>query len=103
MDGVKELAATEGIFACPEGGAALAAYQELLEEGFLKESDEVVLFNTGSGYKYLDTFADYWGVEASRRRSSCRRREISVASSGRTDECSEQPVIATCRRAIFDS
>jgi threonine synthase len=64
MQGVKELAATEGIFACPEGGAALAAYQELLRSGFLKESDKVVLFNTGSGYKYLDTFANYWGVEA---------------------------------------
>jgi threonine synthase len=62
MQGVKELAALEGIFACPEGGAALAAYQSLLADGFLKESDKVVLFNTGSGYKYLDTFADYWGV-----------------------------------------
>ena len=63
MNGVKELAATEGIFACPEGGAALAAYQDLLKSAFLKESDKVVLFNTGSGYKYLDTFANYWGVE----------------------------------------
>ena len=62
MQAVKDLAATEGIFACPEGGAALAAYQMLVEEGFLKESDKVVLFNTGSGYKYLDTFADYWGM-----------------------------------------
>jgi threonine synthase len=64
MNGVKDLAASEGIFACPEGGAALAAYQDLLKSGFLKESDKVVLFNTGSGYKYLDTFANYWGVEA---------------------------------------
>ena len=63
MLGVKELAATEGIFACPEGGAALAAYQSLLEDRFLKNSDKVVLFNTGYGYKYLDTFATYWGVE----------------------------------------
>jgi threonine synthase len=62
MRSVKDLAAKEGIFACPEGGAALAAYQELLRDGFLKESDRVVLFNTGSGYKYLDTFADYWDV-----------------------------------------
>ena len=61
MAAVKELATTEGIFAAPEGGAALAAYRQLLENGFLKESDEVVLFNTGSGYKYLDTFANYWG------------------------------------------
>lgn len=62
MQGVKELASVEGIFACPEGGAALAAYQTLVDDGFLKESDKVVLFNTGSGYKYLDVFAEYWGV-----------------------------------------
>jgi threonine synthase len=64
MEGVKDLASIEGIFACPEGGAALAAYQQLLQSGFLKGSDRVVLFNTGSGYKYLDVFAQYWGVEA---------------------------------------
>ena len=63
MDGVKELASVEGIFACPEGGAALAAYEQLLQSGFLNDSDRVVLFNTGSGYKYLDVFAKYWGVE----------------------------------------
>jgi threonine synthase len=64
MDGVKELASVEGIFACPEGGAALAAYHQLLQSGFLKSSDKVVLFNTGSGYKYLDVMAKYWGIEA---------------------------------------
>ena len=41
--------ATEGIFAAPEGAAALAAYQQLLASGFLKSSDKVVLFNTGIG------------------------------------------------------
>jgi threonine synthase len=64
MAAVKEMASTEGIFPAPEGGAALAAYQQLLASGFLKESDKVVLFNTGSGYKYLDVFAKYWGIEA---------------------------------------
>jgi threonine synthase len=64
MDGVKDLASVEGIFAAPEGGAALAAYTQLLQSGFLTNSDRVVLFNTGSGYKYLDVFAKYWGVEA---------------------------------------
>src|SRR5208283_1379263 len=34
MEGVKELASVEGIFACPEGGAALAAYKQLLHSGF---------------------------------------------------------------------
>ena len=67
MSGVKELAVNEGIFAAPEGGAAMAAYCDLLESGFLTESDEVVLFNTGSGYKYLDTFAEYWGVRGAAR------------------------------------
>jgi threonine synthase len=64
MDGVKEMASTEGIFAAPEGGAALAAYKQLLESGVLSRNDRVVLFNTGSGYKYLDVFARYWGVDA---------------------------------------
>ena len=42
----------------------MAAYKQLLESGFLSGTDKVVLFNTGSGYKYLDVFAKYWGVEA---------------------------------------
>jgi threonine synthase len=63
MGGVKEMASSEGIFPAPEGGAALAAYKQLLQSGFLTPNDRVVLFNTGSGYKYLDVFAKYWGVD----------------------------------------
>ena len=44
----------EGIFAAPEGAASLAAYQKLLASGFFTADDTVVLFNTGSGLKYLD-------------------------------------------------
>jgi threonine synthase len=47
-----ELARGEGIFACPEGGATLAAARELVASGFLSPGDKVVLFNTGSGLKY---------------------------------------------------
>jgi threonine synthase len=47
-------AKTEGIFAAPEGGAALAAYRKLRATGFFKPEDTVVLFNTGTGLKYLD-------------------------------------------------
>ena len=65
MDGVKEMASTEGIFPAPEGAAALVAYKKLLQSGFLTPNDKVVLFNTGSGYKYLDVFAKYWGIEGS--------------------------------------
>ncbi len=47
-------ARTEGIFAAPEGAASLAAYRKLRSSGFLSENDKVVLFNTGTGLKYLD-------------------------------------------------
>lgn len=43
-----------GIFCAPEGAATAAAVAALRESGTLAESDEVVLFNTGSGLKYVD-------------------------------------------------
>jgi len=46
------LGRTQGIFACPEGGATLAAFKRLRKEGWIREEDTVVLFNTGSGHKY---------------------------------------------------
>jgi threonine synthase len=42
-----------GIFACPEGGAVAAAIPELLSAGLMGADEEVVLFNTGSGLKYV--------------------------------------------------
>ncbi|ANM32028.1 threonine synthase [Acidobacteria bacterium Mor1] len=45
---------TEGIFAAPEGGATLAAARRLVESGFIRPEDRVVLFNTGTGLKYPD-------------------------------------------------
>jgi len=42
-----------GIFAAPEGGATAAAVPMLLERGMISADDEVVLFNTGSGLKYV--------------------------------------------------
>jgi len=47
---------SEGLFVCPEGGATLAALKKLMRSGFVRPSDEVVLFNTGSGLKYLHLF-----------------------------------------------
>ena len=55
MDALREWARVEGIFAAPEGAAALAAYRKLLDSAFFGPEDAVVLFNTGSGLKYLDT------------------------------------------------
>jgi len=42
----------QGIFACPEGGATLAAFKHLRKDGWIKDDESVVLFNTGSGHKY---------------------------------------------------
>ena len=57
IEGAKELARIEGIFAAPEGGACVPALRKLLARGDVKPGEKVVLFNTGSGIKYLDVFA----------------------------------------------
>lgn len=54
LEGVREISSKEGIFACPEGGAVLMACKQLLAKGFLKPSETIVLFNTGTALKYLD-------------------------------------------------
>jgi threonine synthase len=46
-----ELARLEGIHACFEGGATLAALKRLVAEGHVKPDDRVILFNTGTGLK----------------------------------------------------
>jgi len=54
--GAREIARREGIFAAPEGGACLPALRKLIDRGKIKLGERVVLFNTGSGIKYLDAF-----------------------------------------------
>ncbi len=57
MSSLKHWARVEGIFAAPEGAASLAAYSKLISQRtgrVISEKDRVVLFNTGSGLKYLD-------------------------------------------------
>jgi threonine synthase len=50
----RELARLEGIFSAPEGAATLAALKTLIASGWVKREERIVLFNTGSGLKYLD-------------------------------------------------
>jgi len=52
-DWVQALGADTGVFAAPEGGATAAAVPILKERGLVGEGDEVLLFNTGSGLKYV--------------------------------------------------
>lgn len=59
---LKDWARNEGIFLCPEGAAATAAYDHLLKTGYLKPEDRVVLFNTGAGLKYTDVTAEVAGI-----------------------------------------
>jgi len=53
---LKELAAKEGIYAAPEGGATVVAARKLAEKKWIKSGDTVVLFNTGCGYKYNEVW-----------------------------------------------
>jgi threonine synthase len=52
-EAVRWIGGDTGIFAAPEGGATAAAVPTLLERGLVERDDEVVLFNTGSGLKYV--------------------------------------------------
>jgi threonine synthase len=56
LAGVKDIGNTEGIFAAPEGGACVPALQQLLDQEKVDRDERVVLFNTGSGLKYLEAF-----------------------------------------------
>ncbi|HEY0348210.1 MAG TPA: threonine synthase [Pyrinomonadaceae bacterium] len=53
----KEIGAAEGIFCAPEGAACLPALKKMMKDGSAKPDERVVLFNTGSGVKYLESFS----------------------------------------------
>lgn len=52
----REVGAAEGIFVAPEGAACFAAAQKLAAAGKIAADDRVVIFNTGSGIKYLECY-----------------------------------------------
>jgi threonine synthase len=58
---MRDWAREEAVFAAPEGAASLAAYRRLLAQGFLQPGQRVVLFNTGSGLKYIDVWQQAMG------------------------------------------
>jgi threonine synthase len=59
-----QLAEAEGMFVAPEGAACVAALESLLHRGFLTKDDEVVIYNTGTGYKYLESWSTQCRPEA---------------------------------------
>ena len=56
MSACRELARFEGILAAPEGGCGLAVIRKLVAQGRIRRDESVVLFNTGSGYKYAEAW-----------------------------------------------
>jgi len=54
----RELGSTEGLFVAPEGAACFAALKSLLEAKQISPDEQVVVFNTGSGIKYLDCYEE---------------------------------------------
>jgi threonine synthase len=56
MDACRDIARLEGILAAPESGAGLVAVRKLARRGRIAPDETVVLFNTGSGYKYLEAW-----------------------------------------------
>ena len=68
LDAMLELSIQEGCFACPEGGATVAALRQLLASGEVKRTDRVVIYDTGSGLKYPEA----WRAALERRTSAVR-------------------------------
>ncbi len=52
----REVGAAEGLFVAPEGAACFVALRDLVSAGKIGAEDRVVIFNTGSGIKYLDCY-----------------------------------------------
>jgi|CXWL01.1.fsa_nt_gi threonine synthase len=53
---VAEIGALTGIFTAPEGAACLPALRKLIDQNLVHAHESVVIFNTGSGIKYLEAF-----------------------------------------------
>jgi threonine synthase len=57
LEAAREIGQREGIFVAPEGGACYAALKKLRANSQIRPEESVILFNTGSGLKYLECFA----------------------------------------------
>ena len=53
----REIGAAEGLFCAPEGAACLPALKQMLASGEVKSTERIVLFNTGAGVKYLESYS----------------------------------------------
>ena len=74
LDATRHWSKVEGIFAAPEGAACLVAYRKLRANGFFKPQDTIVLFNTGTGLKYLDVLHTRVAAGASPAKPAARAK-----------------------------
>jgi threonine synthase len=58
ISATREVGSAEGLFVAPEGAACFVAVRKLFAEGKIAAEERVVIFNTGSGIKYLDCYDD---------------------------------------------
>ncbi|MCP9495641.1 MAG: threonine synthase [Pyrinomonadaceae bacterium MAG19_C2-C3] len=56
ISAAREIGASEGLFVAPEGAACWAALGKLVAAGAVRRDETIVLFNTGAGVKYLESF-----------------------------------------------
>lgn len=68
LDAMADLAEREGVFACPEGGATLAALHQMRRSGEIRAEHRVVIYDTGSGLKYPEA----WRAALARRNGGDR-------------------------------
>jgi len=54
----REVGSNEGLFIAPEAAACFAAIKSLRSAGKIRSGERVVIFNTGSGIKYLNCYKD---------------------------------------------
>ncbi len=63
LDAGQVLAESEGLFVAPEGAACIAALQRLLQSNFLRRDEQIVIYNTGTGLKYLENWSTRFPLE----------------------------------------
>lgn len=56
IDGVREVAKSEGVLMAPEGAALWKGLLKLIDQGVVLRNEKILMINTGSGYKYMDHF-----------------------------------------------
>ncbi|HET6324558.1 MAG TPA: threonine synthase [Planctomycetaceae bacterium] len=56
LESTQEMSRALGNFVCPEAGAVWAAARRLADQKWIKPEERIVLYNTGTGFKYLHLF-----------------------------------------------